>query len=309
MLTDINLEVVDKEFLVILGSSGSGKSTLLKIIAGIETTDSGTIESAGQRIDTIPLQKRRIGYLYQEPLLFPHMNVRQNIVYSLVMAKKGRKEIEEKYNSYVKLLQLEGLSKRMPGELSGGQRQRVSIARAIINSPQILLMDEPFSSLDHNLRIQLGEMLKRLKHQLGLTVVFVTHDIDESLLLADRIAFLHDGKLLEVKPPQQLYYNPSYEETAGFMGEYNTIDVEWRDGAFFSRYGIISAEGSTDDTTRLFVRPNRIQLIKNEDAMYTVDEVMSRGKVTRITLTNEPLIVDSYLKTELKRGDRVDVVF
>ncbi len=309
VLKDINLQIADKEFLVVLGSSGSGKSTLLKIIAGIEQADGGEIVLDGTRIDLIDMQRRNVGYLFQEPLLFPHMNVRQNITYSLVMNKKNKKEIEEKYCYYTKLLQIEELGDRMPSELSGGQKQRVSLARAIINSPKMLLMDEPFSSLDYNLRVQLGEMLLKLKKQLDLTIVFVTHDISESLLLGDRIAFLHDGSLLEIKTPQEMYYNPTFEETAKFMGDYNTIVGTVCDNVFESKYGLIPAEFLPEVADKIFVRPNKIRLSHSFNGDYIVDRIISRGKEIRITIKNEPLIIDTYFLNNLKEGDKVDLKF
>ncbi len=309
VLKDISLQIKDKEFLVVLGSSGSGKSTLLKIIAGIEQPDGGEIELGGIRIDTLPMQKRNIGYLFQEPLLFPHMTVRQNITYSLVMVKKNKAEIEKKYNYYTKLLQIEELGDRMPSEISGGQKQRVSIARAIINSPRMLLMDEPFSSLDYNLRVQLGEMLLKLKKELELTIVFVTHDIGESLFLGDRIAFLHDGNLLEVKAPQEMYYSPTFEETARFMGDYNTIEGSMADNVFESKYGIIPAEYLPPAADKIFVRPNKIRVSHSFNGRYMVDRIVSRGKEIRITIKNEPIIIDTYFLSNLKEGDKVDLFF
>ncbi len=307
VLENINLTINDGEFLVILGSSGSGKSTLLKIIAGIEQGDSGTISHNGVRIDEMPMQKRDIGYIFQEPLLFPHMTVKQNVGYSLVMAKKSKAEIEAKCSEYLKLLQIEELSERMPNELSGGQKQRVSIARAIINSPKMLLMDEPFSSLDYNLRIQMGLMLQKLKKQLGLTIVFVTHDISESMLLGDRIAFLNEGNLIEENTPQAMYYNPVYEETAKFMGEYNTIEGVRVEGKIKTKYGFFCMSDKNADKTKFFVRPNKVRLFPSLNGSHEVESVISKGKETRITLKNDELVIDTYFSDKLKAGDRVEL--
>ncbi len=307
VLKDLNLTVHDHEFLVILGSSGSGKSTLLKIIAGVESANSGSIIQNGQSIEKLPMQKRDVGYLFQEPLLFPHMTVRQNVSYSLAMAKKPKDEIQKKCDEYMQLLQIEELATRMPSELSGGQKQRVAIARAIINSPKMLLMDEPFSSLDYNLRIQMGKMLQGIKKQLGLTVVFVTHDIPESMLLADRIAFLHEGSLVEVNTPQQIYYSPTHEATAAFMGEYNKVNGQWVGEEFRTKYGSFKVPQPPHRQSEIFIRPNKVRIIKNQHGQHKIKNIVHCGKETRITLQDDPLIIDTYFTDDLHPGDAVDV--
>ncbi len=308
VLKDLDLTVKDKEFLVILGSSGSGKSTLLKIIAGVEDTDSGTITQDLIRIDKIPMQKRDIGYIFQEPLLFPHMTVRQNVSYSLTMAKKDRSEIESESDEFMNLLQIKEFSEQMPSELSGGQKQRVAIARALINSPRMLLMDEPFSSLDYNLRIQMGKMLKRLKEQLGLTVIFVTHDINESMFLADRIAFLHEGNLIELNTPQEMYYNPINEETAKFMGDYNIIEGEYKNGKYYTKYGTYETLNDYSLREKIYIRPNKVRVIKNKSGSHKIESIILNGKETRITIQNDPILIDTYFSDEFKIGEHVDIV-
>ncbi len=309
VLENVTLDIEEREFLVILGNSGSGKSTLLKIIAGIENADAGEIFQNGEKINELPIQKRDIGYIFQEPLLFPHMTVKQNIAYSLLMAKKSKAEIEQKCKEYMQLLQIGDLGDRMPHEISGGQKQRVSIARAIINSPKMLLMDEPFSSLDMNLRMQMGEMMQNLKKKLGLTIIFVTHDISESMLLGDRIAFLNEGKLIEVNSPQEMYYSPIFEETAKFMGEYNVIYGEKVRNKLETKYGVFDVSKEILDRKKMFVRPNKIQLLPHENGQFTIDKIILSGKETRITLKDEPLIIDTYFSENLKTGDRVNLHF
>ncbi len=308
ILKGIDLDVKEEELLVILGSSGSGKSTLLKIIAGIETADEGKVMLHGEDITNISLQKRGVGYIFQEPLLFPHMTVLQNVSYSLEMAKVQKGIIKEKAKKYMELLQIQDLANHMPNQLSGGQKQRVSIARALINSPKILLMDEPFSSLDYNLRREMGEMLIELKKELGLTVIFVTHDIQESMLLGDRIGFLHQGTLLEVKSPQSLYYEPEYEETAKFMGEYNLIEGRVEKGDFVCKYGTIPIANMKETITQLYIRPNKITVKKSMTGRYRISDIKWRGKDIRISMEGEPLIIDTPNLEELRKGDFVDVI-
>ncbi len=307
VLKDVDLTIIEKEFLVILGNSGSGKSTLLKIIAGIEHADGGIIKQNEKEIQNIPIGKRDIGYIFQEPLLFPHMTVKQNVTYSLIMAKYKKNDIETKYKTYMQLLQIEELGEKMPNQLSGGQKQRVAIARAIINSPKILLMDEPFSSLDYNLRKQLGEMLLKLKAQLNLTIVFVTHDIEEAMLLGDRIAFLHKGKLLEINTPQKMYYHPTFEETAKFMGEYNIIYGEQKNDVFHTKYGNFKNFAFEKTAKKLFVRPNKINLIPMENGNFEIEKITYKGKEIRIKVKNETLLIDVYILNTLKIGDKVEL--
>ncbi len=307
VLKSLNLTIIDNEFLDILGNSGSGKSPLLKIMAGIEREDTGTITQGDVEIQNTAMGKRDIGYIFQEPLLFPHLTVKQNVTYSLVMSKCSKNEIETRYKMYMQLLQIEELSDKMPNQLSGGQKQRVAIARAIINSPKFLLMDEPFSSLDYNLRKQLGEMLLKLKKQLELTIVFVTHDIEEAMLLGDRIAFLHEGTLLEIDVPQKMYYNPTCEQTAKFMGEYNTIYGEF-DGEYFNtKYGRIPNIALAPNTNKLFVRPNKISLTQNINGNFEVENITYIGKEIRVKLKHEEILIDIYMLNTLKIGDKVDL--
>lgn len=302
VLEDISLDVLDKEFFVILGSSGSGKSTLLKIIAGIEERDAGEIlMGEGSALE------KRIGYIFQETLLFPHMNVKQNICYSLTVAKKPKNDVEEIYKKLVKALEIEGLDKNMPHMLSGGQKQRVSIARSLANSPKILLMDEPFSSLDKNLRMKMGQFMKEIQKEFHLTIIFVTHDIEEAIYLGERIAVLSQGKILEVNEGSQLYYNPKYEETARFMGEYNKIAGKLINGEFHCKYGIFSAPNLSPVGEEIYVRPEKIQIIKELDGEFKIEEIISQPKQYIIKLKNEDMILRKYIIGDLKEGDSVRV--
>ncbi len=307
VLKGVDVEIKEGEFFVFLGSSGSGKSTLLKILSGIESLDSGCVLLNGEDITQRAPQQRKIGYIFQEPLLFPHMNAKENICYSLQIAKRNKDEINASYEKFEKLLQIEGLSHFMPNQLSGGQKQRVSLARSLINTPEILLMDEPFSSLDYTLRSEMGEMIKKLQKELSLTVIFVTHDIEESITLSDRIAFLHNGKILEKGFPQQMYYNPEFEQTARFMGEYNKISGTVKNGIFENKYCPIS--GINDSRKEIFVRPNKIRLMPHKNGEFLISNIIKTGKSDTIILENEPLKIESYFASDLKIGDRVAIEF
>ncbi len=306
ILDDVSFTLQEGELLVILGKSGSGKSTLLKIIAGIETADSGKIISGEDEVFNIPMEKRNIGYIFQEPLLFPHMNVYDNVHFGLKMRKVSKADSQKTVMKYLTLLQVDDCTNKMPHQLSGGQKQRVAIARSLVCTPKVLLMDEPFASLDHNLRLDMGRMIKQLKEELGLTIIFVTHDIEESMLLGDRIAFLDEGKLLEIAPPRQLYYNPVHEQSARFMGLYNRIGGSMTSEGLITKYGCIN-EKYAPSTERIFVRPNMIKALKDENGAYIVDAIEWRGKDVYITLKGEELIILGDISSNLRSGDTVRV--
>ncbi len=309
ILDDIQLSIHEGELFTILGSSGSGKSTLLKIMAGIEQQDAGEIFLDGKDISRLPMQARKLGYIFQEALLFPHMTVKENICYSQMIQKKSKQELETCFVHFAGLLQIRDLEKQLPHQLSGGQKQRVSIARTLASEPNILLMDEPFSSLDYNLRLDMGKMLKNLQKELHITIVFVTHDIEESMLLSDRIAHLHRGRILEVNTPQALYYQPKHEETARFMGECNVISGTWEDGVFRCPYPDIDTRGLSPEQETVFIRPNRIQVCLDEAGVFEIADIVQEGKETRIHLKDQDLRITVPLAEGLHIGAKVSLRF
>jgi len=217
----VSLDIRAGEFLALLGPSGSGKTTILMAIAGFEYPDEGRILLGGEDITWLPPNRRNLGMVFQRYTLFPHMTVLENIAFPLKMRGIGRAEREERARAALRTVRLEQMGGRQPAQLSGGQQQRVAIARAIVYRPRVLLMDEPLSALDKNLREEMQIEIKHLQREIGITVVFVTHDQTEALTMADRVAVLDHGRLQQLGAPRELYEAPQTEFVAGFIGETN----------------------------------------------------------------------------------------
>ena len=219
----------EQEIFAILGASGCGKSMTLKCIAGIEKPDEGRIVLDGkvlfdsEKKINLPPQKRKVGYMFQDYALFPHMNVSDNVGYGLKIRKVPKAEIERKVEQALRLVQLEEYGKRMPDQLSGGQKQRIAIARAVINEPKVLLLDEPLGALDLKLRRQMQLELKRLQKQLGITFIYITHDQEEAINMSDRIGVMHEGILEQLGTPNEVYYQPQTSYVADFVGNANIL--------------------------------------------------------------------------------------
>ncbi len=218
-LSDINLDVREGEFLSILGPSGCGKSTLLRIIAGLESPTSGDIVIAGKQVTNDPVWKRKIGFVFQNFALWPHLTVFKNVAMGLELRKTPTDELQQRVTEALRMVQLEALADRLPSQLSGGQQQRVALARAIVLKPDVLLLDEPLSALDKNLRQDMQVELKALQRTLGLTTVFVTHDQEEALSLSDRIVVMNKGVIEQLDTPDIIYNKPVSEYVARFVGE------------------------------------------------------------------------------------------
>ncbi|MFH5923078.1 ABC transporter ATP-binding protein [Roseomonas xinghualingensis] len=217
----VSLEVSSGEFLALLGPSGSGKTTILMSIAGFEFPDDGRILIGGEDVTWSPPNKRNLGMVFQRYTLFPHMSVLENIAFPLKMRGVGRAEREERARAALRTVRLGQMGERMPSQLSGGQQQRVAMARAIVYQPRVLLMDEPLSALDKNLREEMQIEIKHLQREIGITVIFVTHDQTEALTMADRVAVLDHGRLQQIGVPRELYEKPETGFVAGFIGETN----------------------------------------------------------------------------------------
>jgi multiple sugar transport system ATP-binding protein len=215
---DVSLEVADGEFVVLVGPSGCGKTTLLRMVAGLETPDSGTVHIGGRDVTGLPARQRRVSMVFQSYAIFPHMRVRQNIGFGLAMRKVDRQELERRVQRAAELLQLEDYLDRFPAQLSGGQRQRVAVARAIVVDADVLLMDEPLSNLDALLRLQFRTELKKLVRQLGTTTLYVTHDQAEAMSLGDRVAVMRDGRIAQIGTPLAVYDRPDEQFVGGFLG-------------------------------------------------------------------------------------------
>jgi sulfate/thiosulfate transport system ATP-binding protein len=222
-LDDVSLEVDSGSLTALLGPSGSGKSTLLRIIAGLEKPDSGQIVLSGKDATTLTPQKRNIGFVFQHYAAFKHMTVHDNIAFGLKVRKRPRAEIRDRVDELLNLVQLDGLGDRYPSQLSGGQRQRMGLARALAPEPDVLLLDEPFGALDARVRAELREWLTRLHDVVHVTTVFVTHDQEEAMEVADQITLLNEGRVVQVGAPRQLYDEPESEFVMRFIGDASEI--------------------------------------------------------------------------------------
>jgi ABC-type Fe3+/spermidine/putrescine transport system ATPase subunit len=235
VLTDITLDVARGELVALLGSSGCGKTTLLRSIAGFVMPQAGRILVAGRDITSLPPEKRGTAMMFQSYALWPHMTVAGNIGYGLKMRGAGKDEIARRVDEMLTLLQMQGFGPRPVTQLSGGQRQRVALGRALAVDPSLLLLDEPMSNLDYKVRIELRHELRALQKRIGITAVYVTHDREEALTLADRIAVLDAGHVVQYGPPEQIFHEPASAFVAGFMGADNAIGLtRARDGTLSS---------------------------------------------------------------------------
>lgn len=223
VLSDINLYILKNEFLTLLGPSGCGKTTTLRLIGGFEYPTTGRVIYEGKDITDVPPYKRRVNTVFQKYALFPHLNVRDNIAFGLKIKKMSRGEIDRRVDKMLSLVNLAGYGKRSVDSLSGGQQQRIAIARALVNEPDVLLLDEPLGALDLKLRKEMQLELKAMQQQLGITFIYVTHDQEEALTMSDTIVVMNSGRILQIGPPKTIYDEPKNAFVARFIGESNII--------------------------------------------------------------------------------------
>ncbi len=223
VLSDINLYILKNEFLTLLGPSGCGKTTTLRLIGGFEYPTTGRVIFEGKDITDVPPYKRRVNTVFQKYALFPHLNVRDNIAFGLKIKKMSRGEIDRRVDKMLSLVNLAGYGKRSVDSLSGGQQQRIAIARALVNEPDVLLLDEPLGALDLKLRKEMQLELKSMQQQLGITFIYVTHDQEEALTMSDTIVVMNSGRILQIGPPKTIYDEPKNAFVARFIGESNII--------------------------------------------------------------------------------------
>ena len=248
-LDDVSLDVADGSFMVLLGPSGCGKTTLLRCIAGLESPDHGEILLRGERIDTVPVWKRRVNTVFQSYALFPHMTVSQNIAFGLQMDRLPKDEIARKVDRSLELVRLTGLGGRRPHQLSGGQQQRVALARALAKEPEVLLLDEPLSALDLKLRRGMQLELKRLQQETHITFILVTHDQDEAMSMGDQVAVFNEGRIVQVGAPREVYLRPRTKFVADFIGEANILDLTVDGtGASISGWGPVPSDVWASDS-------------------------------------------------------------
>jgi ABC-type Fe3+/spermidine/putrescine transport system ATPase subunit len=259
VLRDISLDIAEGEFLTILGESGSGKTTLLRIIAGFENATSGEVWMGTERLDDRPPYRRRVNTVFQNYALFPHLTVEQNVAYGLRVAKRPNAEIDQRVAEALDKVKMTAHANKKPSKISGGQQQRVALARALVNRPRLLLLDEPLSALDANLRRQMQVELKSLQREVGIAFVFVTHDQEEAMVMSDRIALLRSGELEQVASPREIYSLPATAYVAQFIGHTNLLRGEVRNGLAYC--GALSWKTVLPDGPALFsLRPENIRI-------------------------------------------------
>ena len=331
---DISLEIAEGEFITLLGPSGCGKTTTMRMIAGFEEPDSGTILLRDTDVVGIPPNKREVNMCFQHYALFPHMSVAENIAYGLRLRKVPKDERRRRVDEMLEMVGLAGYGSRRPGQLSGGQQQRIALARALVNRPAALLLDEPLGALDVKLRKAMQLELKRIQHELGTTFVYVTHDQEEALSMSDRIAVMNAGVIEQLGPPRQIYEHPETPFVADFVGVLNGLDfrvdevsgedllmrIGDRERIVAPRAGVDVGQGAT---LLVAVRPERIWL-RGEDATFeahasritgTIAQVVYLGTLTQFhvdTALGRRLIVhelsDASL-SEAHEGDHVTLTW
>jgi spermidine/putrescine transport system ATP-binding protein len=277
VLRDISLQIAEGEFLTILGESGSGKTTLLRIIAGFENANSGELLMEGERLDLLPPYRRRVNTVFQNYALFPHLSVEDNVGYGLRVAKLPKHEIAARVSEALAMVKMTAFARSKPAMISGGQQQRIALARALVNRPRLLLLDEPLSALDANLRRQMQVELKSLQREVGISFVFVTHDQEEAMVMSDRIALLRMGELEQVASPREIYGRPATAYTAQFIGQTNLLRAEVKTSV--AHCNSLSWRVDLPDGPTLFsLRPENIRLATSTSSS-DMNLIRVRGKM------------------------------
>ncbi|GAA4878213.1 hypothetical protein GCM10023310_67830 [Paenibacillus vulneris] len=306
---DVSFEIEKGKLIGLLGPSGGGKTTILRMLAGLEEPDSGEILFHGQKVNHLPPQERGIGFVFQNYALFRHMSVFENIAFGLSVQKRPKSEIKARVSELVELTGLKGLEKRLPHQLSGGQRQRVAFARAIAPEPQLLLLDEPFAAIDAKVRKELRTWLKDMINRVGITTIFVTHDQEEAVEVADQIMIINQGALEQKGTPIDIYQNPETPFVAGFIGESNSLE---RINTF---KGFEKAELQD---AKAIIRPEFVEIgfpseisFPSASEMGTVKNIYFRGTNWQVEVEVHDQILFAYRSLELetlKPGDPVQVL-
>lgn len=292
VLNGLNLSIEKGELVTLIGPSGCGKSTLLRCLAGFEELNNGEIYIEGKEISKLEPGKRRIGMVFQQYSLFPNMNVYENIAFGLKMKKLNKGVIEREVKNIIEIVGLEGREKYLPSELSGGQKQRVALARALVTKPSVLLLDEPLSAIDAQLRKSLQQSIRQIQKEVGITAIFVTHDQDEAMIMSDKIFVMNKGNIEQSGEPVELYTGPKTKFIASFMGHYNLLTPE--------EYSTLTGESRSTD---IAIRPETISLSKNAKA--NVDYLL-KGKIINKTVRGNIL---SYTVESNGVDIRVDELF
>ncbi|NLP34491.1 MAG: ABC transporter ATP-binding protein [Clostridiales bacterium] len=279
VLDDLNLYIRENEFLTLLGPSGCGKTTTLRIIGGFETPDQGKVIFEGKDISKLAPNERQLNTVFQKYALFNHMTIAENIAFGLKIKKKSKNYINDKIKYALKLVNLEGFENRMPDSLSGGQQQRIAIARAIVNEPKVLLLDEPLGALDLKLRQDMQYELIRLKNELGITFIYVTHDQEEALTMSDTIVVMNQGYIQQVGTPEDIYNEPKNAFVADFIGDSNIIASTMVEDKVVNILGTnfpcVDTGFGKNKPVDIVIRPEDIDLVKPEEGIIT-------GRVTSL---------------------------
>ena len=284
VLRGITLDVASGEFLTILGESGSGKTTLLRLIAGFERLDGGEILMDGARLDPIPAHQRQVNTVFQSYAIFPHLSVFENVAYGLRAKNAPKSEIPDRVTQALAMVKMSDFAQSAPSRLSGGQQQRVALARALVNRPRVLLLDEPLSALDANLRRQMQTELKSLQREVGITFIFVTHDQEEAMALSDRVALLRAGHLEQIAGPREIYGEPATAYAAEFIGQTNLLRAEVRDGIASAGAVVWRTFGPSGKVT-YSLRPECIRLVPTVDGLTSAPDVSTAR--FRATIRNQ----------------------
>ena len=299
VVKNLNLEIEKGEFVTMLGPSGSGKTTTLMMLAGFETPTNGEIFLGGKPISKIPPYEREIGMVFQNYALFPHMTVQENLSFPLEVRKLSKSEVTDKVNKALSMVELNDFGTRFPAQLSGGQQQRVALARALVFEPRLVLMDEPLGALDKNLREQMQYEIKHIHEQIGITVVYVTHDQSEALTMSNRIAVFNDGVVQQLSTPDILYEKPENSFVAEFIGENNTFEGKVKEiNSDYCNVELVSGNvikalkinvSSSGEKTKLSVRPERVSINSSHENKFkgTVKELIYLGDHIRIRIEVE----------------------
>ncbi len=277
VLDELNLSIHENEFLTLLGPSGCGKTTTLRILGGFVSPDRGRVVFDGQDITSLPPNKRQLNTVFQKYALFTHMNIAENIAFGLKIKNKSQSYIEDKIKYALKLVNLEGYEKRMPDSLSGGQQQRIAIARAIVNEPKVLLLDEPLGALDLKLRQDMQYELIRLKNELGITFIYVTHDQEEALTMSDTIVVMNQGYIQQIGTPETIYNEPENAFVADFIGDSNIIDALMIEDKLVSilgtKFACVDTGFGKNKPVDVVIRPEDVELVEPGDG--TIQGVVS----------------------------------
>ncbi|MNV12334.1 Sulfate/thiosulfate import ATP-binding protein CysA [compost metagenome] len=305
----VSLDIESGELVALLGPSGSGKTTILRMVAGLEYADGGAIHFGDQDATDIPVRDRGVGFVFQHYALFPHMTVADNIAFGMKVSKvkRDRAAIDNRVTDLLRLVRLEGLGDRFPAQISGGQRQRVALARALSVDPKVLLLDEPFGALDANVRRDLRRWLREIHSELGITTLFVTHDQEEALDLADRVVILKDGQIVQQGTPQEVCRDPKSAFVMKFLGDANVIAAEVKDGRAYVCGLSVEAADVADGRGELYARPSDIDWSEQGPGIAAeITRVLDRAdgrRVLAITAAGEALEFDVEPERMVKAGD------